>query len=100
MGTCYVVFKGKKPRIYMAWHECSEQVLSVKIAIYKKYNNYDIALSDFNSYFGASTPSTKALGKMLSLCLYSCWCLVFGSGCPCLATVTAVHRLMMTQRED
>jgi hypothetical protein len=59
MGTCYVVFKGEKPGIYMAWHECSEQVLGFKNAIYKKYNNYGIALSEFNSYFGAPTPSTK-----------------------------------------
>jgi len=43
---------------------------------------------------------TMALGKMLLLCLYSCWCLVFGSGCVCPTIVTVVHRPMMTQRED
>ena len=59
MGPCYVVFKGKKPGIYMAWHECSEQVCGVKNAIYKKYNNYDIVWSDFISYFGAPTTPTK-----------------------------------------
>ena len=58
-GPFLCCFQGNKPGIYMAWHECSEQVLGIKNAIYKKYNNYDIALSDFNSYFGAPTPSTK-----------------------------------------
>ena len=59
MGPCYVVFNGKKPGIYMSWHECSEQVLGFKNVIHKKYNNYDHALRDFNAYVGASTPSPK-----------------------------------------
>ena len=114
MGPCYVVFKGKKPKIYMTWHEWNEQVLGFKNAIYKKYNNYDIAVSDFNSSFGAAASPTKlfpgmvvkpsllilvtmVLGKMLSLSLYSCWCLVFGSGCPCPPNETTGLRLTMTQ---
>ena len=44
MGSCYVVFNGKKPGIYMSWHEASEHVLGFKNAIDKKYNNYDIHL--------------------------------------------------------
>ena len=59
MGPCYVVFNGKKPKIYMSWHECSEQVLGLKNAIHKKYNNYDHALRDFNAYVGATTTSSK-----------------------------------------
>jgi viroplasmin and RNaseH domain-containing protein len=59
MGPCYVVFKGKKPKIYMSWYECSEQVLGLKNAIYKKYNNYEHALRDFNAYVGAATLSPK-----------------------------------------
>ena len=58
MGPCYVVFNGKKPKIYMSWHECSEQVLGLKNAIHKKYN-YDYALGDFNAYVGATTPSPE-----------------------------------------
>ena len=59
MGSCYVVFNGKKPGIYMSWHEASEHVLGVRNAIHKKYNNYDHALRDFNAYVGAATPSPK-----------------------------------------
>ena len=59
MGPCYVVFNRKKPKIYMSWHECSEQVLGFKNAIHKKYNNYDHALRDFNAYVGVATPSPK-----------------------------------------
>ena len=51
--------RGKKPRIYVSWHECSEQVLGFKNAIYKKYNNYEHALRDFNAYVRAATPSPK-----------------------------------------
>ena len=43
----------------MSWHECSEQVLGLKNAIHKKYNNYDHALRDFNAYVRAATPSPK-----------------------------------------
>ena len=43
----------------MNWHEWNEQVLGFKNAIYKKYNNYDIAVSDFNSSFGAVASPTK-----------------------------------------
>ena len=57
MGPCYVVFNRKKPGIYMSWHECSEQVLGLKNAIHKKYNNYDHTLRDFNGYVGAVTTS-------------------------------------------
>jgi viroplasmin and RNaseH domain-containing protein len=59
MDPCYVVFKGKKSGIYMSWHECSEQVLVVKNAIHKKYNNYEHALRDFNASVGAATPSPQ-----------------------------------------
>jgi len=45
----------------MSWHECSEQVLGVKIAIHKKYNNYEHALRDFNASVGAATPSPKLI---------------------------------------
>ena len=61
MGPCYVVFYGKKPKIYMSWHEASEHVLGFKNAIHKKYNNYDHALRDFNAYVGATTPSPKVV---------------------------------------
>ena len=43
----------------MSWHECSEQVVGVKNAIHKKYNNYEHALRDFNAYVGPATPSPK-----------------------------------------
>ena len=43
----------------MSWHEASEYVLGFKNAIHKKYNNYDHALKDFNTYVGAATPSPK-----------------------------------------
>ena len=59
MDSCYVVFNGKKPRIYMSWHEASEHVLGFKNSIHKKYNNYDHALRDFNAYVGAATSSHK-----------------------------------------
>jgi hypothetical protein len=59
MGSCYVVFYGKKPGIYSSWHEASEHVLGVRNAIHKKYNNYDHALRDFNAYIGASTSSPE-----------------------------------------
>jgi hypothetical protein len=59
MDPCYVVFNGKKPGIYMSWHECSEHVLGFKKAIHKKYSNYDHALREFNAYVGAATPSPK-----------------------------------------
>ena len=59
MGPCYVVLYGKKPGIYMSWHEASEHMLGFKNAIHKKYNNYDHALRDFNAYVQAVTPSTK-----------------------------------------
>ena len=59
MGPCFVVFNKKNPRIYMSWHECSEQVVGVKNAIHKKYNNYEHALRDFNAYVGPATPSPK-----------------------------------------
>ena len=45
--------------IYVSWHECSEQVFGFKNAIYKKYNNYEHALRDFNAYVRAATPSPK-----------------------------------------
>ena len=51
--------RGKKPRIYMSWHEASEHVLGFKNAIHKKYNNYDHTLRDFNAYVGAATLSLK-----------------------------------------
>ena len=57
MGSCYVVFNGKKPRICMSWHEASEHVLGFKNAIHKKYNNYDHTLKYFNAYVGATTTS-------------------------------------------
>ena len=57
MGPCFVVFYGKKPRIYVPWHEASEHVLGFKNAIHKKYNNYEHALRDFNAYVGAATTS-------------------------------------------
>ena len=56
MGPCYVVFNGKKPGIYMSWHEASEHVLGFKNSIHK-YNNYDLSLRDFNAYVGAATTS-------------------------------------------
>ena len=59
MDPCYVVFNGKKPRIYIFWHECSEHVPRFKNDIHKKYNNYDHVLRDFNAYVGASTTSPK-----------------------------------------
>jgi viroplasmin and RNaseH domain-containing protein len=59
MGPCYVVFYGKKPRIYNSWHEASEHVLGVRNAIHKKYNNYDHALRDFKAYVGVATSSPK-----------------------------------------
>jgi len=49
MPPCYVVFEGKKPRIYFTWYECAKQVLREEGAIYQKYNNYDDALRDFNA---------------------------------------------------
>ena len=59
MGSCYVVFNGKKPRIYMSWHEASEHVLGFKNGIHKKHNNYVHALRDFNVYVEVATPSPK-----------------------------------------
>ena len=59
MGPCYVVFYGKKPKIYMSWHEASEHVLGFKSVIHKKYNNYDHALRDFKAYVEVATPSPK-----------------------------------------
>ena len=59
MVPCYIVFNGKKPRIYMSWHECSEKVLGFKSVIHKKYNNYDHVLRDFNAYVGPATPFPK-----------------------------------------
>jgi viroplasmin and RNaseH domain-containing protein len=59
MGPCYVVFYGKKPVIYMSWHEASEHVLGFKNSIHKKYNNYDHAYRDFKGYVGAATTSPK-----------------------------------------
>ena len=59
MGSCYVVFNGKKPRIYMSWYEASEHVLGFKNALHKKYNNYDHALRDFSAYVEAATTSSK-----------------------------------------
>ena len=49
MSPYYVVFKGKNPRVYLTWHECSEQVLGFKNVIYKKCSNYEQAISDFNA---------------------------------------------------
>ena len=49
MGPCYVVFKGKKPKIYWNWHDCSEQVHGVKNAIHKKYSSYEQVVRDFNA---------------------------------------------------
>jgi hypothetical protein len=57
MGSCYVVFNGKKPGVYMSWHEASEHILGFKNALHKKYNNYNHALRDFN--VGAATTSSK-----------------------------------------
>jgi viroplasmin and RNaseH domain-containing protein len=53
MGHCYVLFHGKQPRIYHTWHECSEQVLRFKNAIYKKHSTYEQAVIDFNASVGA-----------------------------------------------
>ncbi|XP_066347812.1 uncharacterized protein [Miscanthus floridulus] len=55
MVHCYVVFKGKKLEIYMTWHECTEQVFGVKNSVYKKYNDYDHAVSDFTTSCQALT---------------------------------------------
>lgn len=49
MAPCYVVFEGKKPGIYMSWHECSLHVLGYKNARYKKYGNYDQVVHDYNT---------------------------------------------------
>jgi hypothetical protein len=45
----------------MTWHECSEQVLGFKNAIYKKYSNYDHAVSDFNASCRAVIAPPKLL---------------------------------------
>jgi hypothetical protein len=55
MVHCYVVFKGKKPQIYMTWHECSEHVIGVEGSVYKKYNDFDRAVSDFTASWQATT---------------------------------------------
>jgi hypothetical protein len=49
MGSYYVVFHGKNPRIYLNWHECSKQVLGVINFVYKKYNTYEQALVAYQS---------------------------------------------------
>ena len=63
MASCYVVFYGKTPEIYLTWHECSKQVLGIKNAIYKKYSGYEQAVRDFhalvrdvNASLGAAAP--------------------------------------------
>jgi hypothetical protein len=76
MGTCYVVFKGKNPGVYLTWHECSKQVLGFKNTIYKKYSSYEQAVvdfhalvRDFNAPLGAAPPLPSPLicPKMLVL---------------------------------
>ena len=57
MAPCYVVFEGYTPRIYFTWHECSLQVLGYKNARYKKYQNYEQALHDYNASLQAATPA-------------------------------------------
>jgi hypothetical protein len=55
-GPFYVVFTGKKPRIYNRWHECSEQVHRFKKARFLKYKNYEETVRDFKASLGAATP--------------------------------------------
>ena len=57
MPTCYVVFYGKTPGIYLTWHDCSKQVLGVKNAIYKKYSNYEQVVRDYQAAMRDVHPS-------------------------------------------
>jgi hypothetical protein len=56
-----VVFEGNTPGIYFTWHEHSVQVLGYKNARYKKYQNYEQALHDYNASLQATSPSQIAL---------------------------------------
>ena len=62
MAPCYVVFEGYTPGIYFTWHECSLQVLGYSNARYKKYQNYEQALHDYNTSLRAATPACAVGG--------------------------------------
>jgi len=61
MPTCYVVFYGKTPGIYLTWHDCSKLVLGVRNAIYKKYSNYEQAVRDYQAAMRDVNPSHGAV---------------------------------------
>jgi len=61
MAPCYVVFEGYTPGIYFTWHECSLQVFGYKNTRYKKYQNYEQALHDYNASLQAPTLFQMAL---------------------------------------
>jgi hypothetical protein len=61
MAPCYVVFEGNTPGIYFTWHKCSIQVLGYKNARYKKHQNYEQTLHDYNASLQAASPSQIAL---------------------------------------
>jgi ribonuclease HI len=48
-GTFYVVWKGKKPGIYITWKECQENTQGIK-SIYKKFEYEDEAIKAFKEH--------------------------------------------------
>ena len=83
MGSYYVVFHEKNPRIYLNWHECSKQVLGVRNSIYKKYSIYEQALVAYQSAlrdFNAPVPAGPPLPPLI---------------CPKMLVLKAFHQLMV-----
>jgi len=63
MPTCYVVFYGKTPGIYLTWHECSKQVLGSEmlytrsiVTMSRLLEIFQAAMRDVNPPLGAAPP--------------------------------------------
>lgn len=59
----YVVWKGRKPGVFMSWQECSAQVTGFNGAEYKSFENYEAAKAAFQSaydeYKGKRAPTVS-----------------------------------------
>lgn len=59
---CYVVFKGRKPRLYHTWAKCNEQIYGFPGNLYQGYKSDDEAKEALAKYMQYQNQA-EAIGK-------------------------------------
>ncbi|XP_070006966.1 uncharacterized protein LOC142162184 [Nicotiana tabacum] len=76
----YVVFRGKRPGLYISWHRCAPMVIGVKGSMFKAFKTYDDAIAAFNEFRNGPQADNILASKVYvvfrckKLGLYNSWC--------------------------